>query len=110
MSVNWREPLCSRTNPWLLPGWFHPKGRGSVLTYHGDQSRWQRVNEGVMLNAASRGQEFVLDVLADASGWIFKWQQFRHTVNLVKQSMTFGLNFPVDERKVFSTDRRVGGK
>ena len=32
-----------------------------MLTYHGDQSRWQRVNEGVMLKAASTGQEFVLD-------------------------------------------------
>ena len=32
-----------------------------MLTYHSDESRWQRVNEGVMLKAVSRGQEFVLD-------------------------------------------------
>jgi Nucleotide modification associated domain 3 len=55
------EPSCSRTSLWLLPGWFHPKHRGSVLTYHGDQSRWRQMNDGVMLKAASRGQEFVLD-------------------------------------------------
>lgn len=55
------EPSCRRTSQWLLPEWFHPNGRGSVLTYHGDESRWQKVKDGVMLTAASRGQEFVLD-------------------------------------------------
>lgn len=66
------EPSCRRTSRWLLPGWFHPKGRGSVLTYHGDQSRWQRVKEGVMLTAASRGQEFVLDCdqYPEAINWL----------------------------------------
>jgi hypothetical protein len=55
------EPSCARTSQWLLPQWFDPQGRGSVLTYHGDESRWQKVKGGVMLTAASRGQEFVLD-------------------------------------------------
>jgi hypothetical protein len=32
-----------------------------VLTYHGDEARWQQVKDGVMLTAASRGQEFVLN-------------------------------------------------
>jgi len=41
--------------------WFDPNNRGSVLTYHGDQSRWRRLKDGLMLKAASRGQEFVLD-------------------------------------------------
>ena len=39
----------------------YPNRRRSVLTYHGDESRWQKVKDGVMLTAASRGQEFVLD-------------------------------------------------
>ena len=55
------EPSCNRTSMWLLPEWCHPNGRGSVLTYHGDQSRWEKVKDGVILRAASRGQEFVLD-------------------------------------------------
>jgi hypothetical protein len=55
------EPECSQTSLWLLPEWFDPKDRDSVLTYHGDQSRWHRLKEGLMLKAASRGQEFVLD-------------------------------------------------
>ena len=55
------EPSCARTSQWLLPEWFDPRGRRSVLTYHGDESRWQKVKDGVMLTAASRGQEFILD-------------------------------------------------
>jgi hypothetical protein len=56
----------------LLPEWFQPKQRGSVLTYHGDPSRWRRLKEGVMLNAASRGQEFVLncDDYPEAVNWL----------------------------------------
>ena len=43
-----------------------------MLTYHGDEARWQRVDEGVMLTAASRGQEFVLDCdhYPEAIGWV----------------------------------------
>ena len=56
----------------VLPEWFHPKRRGSVLTYHGDQSRWQQVTDGVMLTAVSRGQEFVLDCddYPEAINWL----------------------------------------
>lgn len=66
------EPLCSKTSLWLLPEWFHPSHRGSVLTYHGDPSRWRRLKEGVMLKAASRGQEFVLDCddYPEAINWL----------------------------------------
>ena len=66
------EPSCRRTSLWLLPEWFHPKGRGSVLTYHGDQSRWQQVKDGVMLTAVSRGQEFILDCgdYPEAINWL----------------------------------------
>jgi hypothetical protein len=47
-------------------------GRGSVLTYHGDQSRWQQVKDGVMLTAVSRGQEFILDCgdYPEAINWL----------------------------------------
>ena len=66
------EPSCSRTSRWLVPEWFYPKGRGSVLTYHGDESRWQQVENGVMLTAASRGQEFILDCdhYPEAVNWL----------------------------------------
>src|ERR1019366_8286041 len=66
------EPSCRRTSLWLLPGWFHPKDRGSELTYHGDESRWRQMNDGVMLKAASRGQEFVLncDDHSEAITWL----------------------------------------
>lgn len=46
---------------WLLPGWFHPGTRGSVLSYHGDPSRWGVPKAGVTLRSVSKGQEFVLD-------------------------------------------------
>jgi hypothetical protein len=55
------EPECSRPSLWLLPEWFHPEGRASVLTYHGNLANWQRSEAGVMLSSVSRGQEFVLD-------------------------------------------------
>jgi Nucleotide modification associated domain 3 len=55
------EPDASRPGLWLLPDWFHPENRNSVLSYHGASSRWQRCPNGVMLSSVSRGQEFVLD-------------------------------------------------
>lgn len=66
------EPSCRRTSRWLLPECFDPKDRRSVLTYHGDQSRWRKVKDGVMLKAASRGQEFVLDCddYPEAVNWL----------------------------------------
>jgi hypothetical protein len=43
-----------------------------VLTYHGDHSRWEKVKDGVMLTAVSRGQEFVLDCdhYPEAINWL----------------------------------------
>lgn len=55
------EPMCSRPGRWLLPKWFHPNRRASVLSYHGNPVRWHSSKTGVMLDSASRGQEFVLD-------------------------------------------------
>ena len=54
-------PHSKRPGRWLLPEWFHPDGRGSVLSYHGDPARWEKADSGVFLSSVSRGQEFVLD-------------------------------------------------
>lgn len=47
---------------WELPAWFHPDGRTSVLSYHGNRSRWSRMGDRVHLKTVGRGQEFVLDI------------------------------------------------
>jgi len=63
----YREELClteagrSRSH-WRLPLWMHPEGRNSTLSYHSDSSRWTRKDDHVLLRAAARGQEFVLDL------------------------------------------------
>ncbi len=64
------EPGKSRCE-WLLPPWFHPSGRASCLSYHGDSSRWHRGKGGTKLSSAKRGQEFVLDCdhYPEAMGW-----------------------------------------
>ena len=54
-------PESDRPGPWLLPAWFHPEGRSSCLTYHNNTRRWTKTGQGVLLDAVSRGQEFVLD-------------------------------------------------
>ena len=54
-------PDSNRPGRWLLPKWFHPAGRGSALSYHGDPARWEKADGGVFLSSVSRGQEFVLD-------------------------------------------------
>lgn len=46
---------------WRLPQWFHPHGRESSLSYHGDPSRWSKEEDWVRLRSAYRGQDFVLD-------------------------------------------------
>ena len=67
------ESQCSRPGRWLLPEWFHPDGRASVLTYHSRPARWQMSKAGVvMLDSVARGQEFVLDCddYPEAVGWV----------------------------------------
>ena len=61
-----------RPGQWLLPSWFHPDDRSSHLTYPGNLSRWSRTADGVVLEAVSRGQEFVLDCgdCPEAYDWI----------------------------------------
>lgn len=47
---------------WELPGFMHPVGRDSALSYHTDLGRWSQLNDKVQLKSAARGQEFVLDL------------------------------------------------
>lgn len=46
---------------WQLPGWFHPSGKKSTLSYHHCLKRWTLENGYVLLNSVGRGQEFVLN-------------------------------------------------
>jgi hypothetical protein len=56
---------------WLLPGWMHPSGRKSALTYHSDVNRWGKCKLGTRLQSVGRGQEFVLNTLhyPEAVSW-----------------------------------------
>ena len=64
-----RPALCltapGRTRSrWRLPGWFHPAGRASALSYHGGAGRWETGGDpdgALLLDTAKQGQEFVLD-------------------------------------------------
>ena len=51
-----------RRSQWSLPKWFLPNGR-TPLTYNRNPERWQLQDGRAFLNAAARGQEFVLDTL-----------------------------------------------
>jgi hypothetical protein len=53
-------PNSSRS-VWRLPDFFYPGDR-PPLSYHADEIRWTREQDGTYLRAASRGQEFVLDL------------------------------------------------
>ena len=46
---------------WRLPKWFWSPRRDDRLSHHEDPDRWQRRRDHLLLRAASRGQEFVLD-------------------------------------------------
>ena len=62
----YRDMLCL-TAPgrpratWRLPSWFHPAGKTSALSYHGDPARWRLDGSHALLQSVGRGQEFVLD-------------------------------------------------
>lgn len=58
---------------WKLPMWFYPYHRSrSALSYHDDMSRWNICQDGVLLNTAARGQEFILDTdeYPEAVAWV----------------------------------------
>jgi hypothetical protein len=65
-------PNCEGVSSWLLPNWIHPKGRESILTYHGKSDRWRVEPQGIVLSTVGRGQEFVLDCehYPEAVGWL----------------------------------------
>jgi len=52
---------ATRPSDWELPLGFLPRVQ-SPLTFHGDPKRWSPRGDRVRLRAASRGQEFVLDL------------------------------------------------
>lgn len=57
---------------WRLPPWFYPHEGKSALSYHTSLSRWQLVEDHVLLNSVGRGQEFVLDCqeYPEALSWL----------------------------------------
>ena len=65
------EPNRSRTH-WLLPAWFHPDGRRTHLSYHGDPTRWSAHPRGIRLKSVARGQEYVLNCedYPEAVDWV----------------------------------------
>jgi hypothetical protein len=64
-------PGMSRSK-WRLPMWFYPAEGKSRLSYHTKLSRWEPVQEYVLLNTVGRGQEFVLDCqdYPEAIAWL----------------------------------------
>jgi len=73
----YHESLCLTAagqlrSRWRLPAWFHPGGKNSTLSYHGNLRRWLLQDDHVLLQSAGRGQEFVLDCdeYPEAIGWL----------------------------------------
>lgn len=63
---------------WSVPGWMHPQGRDSALSYHTDPSRWGKKGRLTELRSVARGQEFVLDLdhYPEATNWLGKlWEE-----------------------------------
>lgn len=65
-------PDYERAGRWLMPQWFYPEGRKSVLSFHSDFCRWKKTADGVYLTPVCRGQEFVLDCCdyPEAMDWL----------------------------------------
>ena len=55
-----------------MPSWFMPTEGKPPLSYHRAPERWERTQRHVLLRAAARGQEFVLDVdhYPEAIEWV----------------------------------------
>lgn len=72
-SLQLTDRRAERPGIWALPRWCFPKASGEVpLSYHGRTDRWRRDTHQVVLQAVSRGQEFVLDTQAfpEAVRWM----------------------------------------
>lgn len=54
-------PNANAVSHWQLPRWFYPSQGKPSLSYHQRLDRWQRCSRWTTLQAAARGQEFVLD-------------------------------------------------
>jgi hypothetical protein len=63
-----------RRSAWRLPGWFHPAGKRSTLSYHSNPARWKIAEPHVLLDTVGRGQEFVLDCdeYPEALEWLLR--------------------------------------
>lgn len=66
------EPGQPKRSLWSLPRFFAPRRGREPLGYHSDPARWTRRRNGVRLQSAARGQEFVLEIKddADAMEWL----------------------------------------
>ncbi|WP_020209091.1 hypothetical protein [Gilvimarinus chinensis] len=55
-----------------MPSFFYPSSDKPPLSYHSKPERWQKTNTQVTLQAAARGQEFVLDThyYPDTAAWL----------------------------------------
>ena len=65
-------PDATTPSQWQLPAWFYPSRERPPLSYHSNPERWQKQNNHTRLQAASRGQEFVLncDDYPEALDWL----------------------------------------
>lgn len=61
-----------KRSQWRLPVWFHPGTTRRPLTYHGAAARWQLKQDRCCLQAAAKGQEFVLHAqdYPEAKAWV----------------------------------------
>ncbi len=65
------DPQARQPSAWRLPRWMYPGSR-TPLSYHHRLSRWQLGEDACYLQAAARGQEFVLDTQAypESQKWL----------------------------------------
>lgn len=74
---------------WRVPDWLMPEDGKSILSYHGDLSRWRNDERGNLLQTVAKGQEFVADIsaLPQAGVW-------------VEQTVRAGLGIPRNTPKI----------
>ena len=65
-------PGATGRSCWRVPSWLAPREGVAPLGYHGDPRRWQVEGGELFLDAANRGQEFVLDAgeYPEALPWV----------------------------------------
>ncbi len=62
----------SKSSLWKLPKWMFPENGRTPLTYNKQMEKWEKKKNHSLLQAAKRGQEFVLDCnyYPEATEWI----------------------------------------